>query len=168
MAVNITSNSIEVFPSTRRDISYQISSRSFNEKNAIAPIKRISENSSFIITDTYNANDSFEFIINGYYFKVTPASNIINAFENSNITSIYAYIIMDRGNNIEELYGIDDSTTGLYTGVNFQDTIPTESNYYLKLFERDSSTNTWSIPQSSKNKFSRDVVDVDVDGGVIS
>ena len=84
MAINLNSSSIEVYPSTRRDISYQISSRSFNEKNVIATIKRISENSSFMISDIFNGNDSLEFIINGYYFKVTPASNILNAFDNIN------------------------------------------------------------------------------------
>lgn len=82
MAINISSDSVEVYPSTRRDISYQISSRSFNEKNIVSTIKRIVENPSFVISDKFNGNSSFEFVINGYYFKVNPANNILNAFNN--------------------------------------------------------------------------------------
>ena len=123
MAINISSDSVEVYPSTRRDISYQISSRSFNEKNIVSTLKRAVENPSFVISDKFNGNSSFEFVINGYYFKVNPASNILNAFNNiDQIDSIYAYILIDSGNNIEELWGIDDNSTMLYTGLNFQAT----------------------------------------------
>lgn len=164
---NLKSNSVEVYPSTRRDTSYQKTSRMFNERNAIAPIKHLAENSSYVITTEFDANGAFEFVIDGYYFKINPARVLIEDAGTS--LKIFGYIILDTMNAITELYGVDDPTTSLYTGLNIvNNTVPNNSSASLLLLSRETSSGSWTIPNKSTIRYSRNTIDIDIDGGIIS
>lgn len=176
---NLRSDSIEVYPATRRDVEYQKTSRLFNEKNAIAPIQHIAEADSYIITnyDDLDSNGKFEFVIGGYYFKVDLLSAQADLLLNPELQqalNIYGYIIIDTLNSTHEIYGIDElvdengSGSKMYTGLNISSTVPYNASHSLLLFTRNSTSEDFGIPRSSMIRFSRNTVDVDIDGGVIS
>jgi len=119
-------------------------------------------NGTFIITkpieDTstgtlrYEPKNPFEFLIQGYWFRVAHTEDIYKAFTTS--TTIYAYIELDEyiinkdladDNKSEykyELKGRDD--TSVYTGLKLTDALPVGANIQaIKLFERKSTSSEW-------------------------
>ena len=171
----IKSSNIEIFPSTRR-ADYQLSARLMSEARIAGIINQLVDKDGFVITseDLYSIASPFEFNIKGYYFKVTDLPALFQNFSDS--TSIYAQIRLQSNEGYMEIVGQDDAhlsvpdgTDGYYYGVNFLSLQPaTEANsYFLKLFERASTSDSWSIVPSSWDKFNSTSLDFIVDGGKI-
>lgn len=167
----IASSNIKVFPSARRSDSYQRESRLFTENTVTGIIKHITEMESYVITNSFDVNDKFEFYIDGYLFTISKGSQILSSLEDITSTSIYAYITIDTGNSSFEITGqdIDSKYEGLVITDQFNNNWDSEPNiFYLKLLERSSaSSSDWSVPETSKIKFTRTSLDLDIDGGHI-
>ena len=163
----LSSSLISVFPSTKRSIT-QPSSRQMTEENIASIINKLIDMDGFVITDyntSTNVNNPFEFNIYGYHFVVTKAKDIQDLF--SSATSIYASITISQTGNFYELDGQDDITDGEYKGVVLSDSEPSGTGvHFLKLFEREDSNSTWSVPIASMIKLTN-VFAKGVDGGVI-
>lgn len=174
---------IIVFPSARR-VNKQASARLMSESSFVNIINKLIETDGFVITPEideapgYLSEESFEFNIHGYYFKVEHAQDIINLFDsNTNVNSIYANIYLDKNGNFYELKGQDYDSNGswVYQGVTFSDTNLSESSgqdkadYSLLLFNRESDTYgslQWVVPIESRIKFMYSFA-LGVDGGEI-
>ena len=133
----VNSSKVEVFPSTRRSAQYASSARLLSEKSFSRLINQIVDRDAFIIS--YNKDEnSIEFNIHGYYFKVTDFSTAIQSISTG--SKVYACIEIDDTSN--ELYGQDEGS--LYKGVYFTSAVPTEATsghtlYYLSLGTATSS-----------------------------
>lgn len=127
----VNSSKVEVFPSTRRSAQYASSARLLSEKSFARLVNQIVDRDAFIIS--YNSDENtIEFNIHGYYFRVTDFSSAIQSISAG--SKVYACI--EINNTSSELYGQDDGT--LYKGVYFTSTVPTEATsgntlYYLAL-----------------------------------
>lgn len=183
--MNITSDNIQVFPSTRRS-SYQVSARLMSESSFTNIVNRLIDTDGFVITpdtdvatsqeshSTATAYDVFEFNVHGYYFKISDIREVFNSFTSA--ISIYAKIVLDTpsfDSIYYELQGQDtnDGTTENpnyhYYGVEFTSSLPSGSNtYYLKLFERAGTSSAWTVPSDSRIKFRYGLQSVD--GGEIT
>lgn len=164
----LASGSVDVFPATRRSDEYQRRSRLITEYNFTNMVKLLTERPSYCVTKDYDANKPFEFYIYGYYFKISQASLLVSTTGAQG--TVYAYITLDTGNAIPEISGLDDE--GRYEGLNLTNTFSTEWDeqpnvHYLKLLEKNLNTGAWQVPTDSLVKFTRNSVELDVDGGQI-
>lgn len=160
----LSSSLISVFPSTKRSIT-QPSSRQMTEENIASIINKLIDMDGFVITDykSTNVNDPFEFNIYGYHFVVNEAEDIQTLFPSA--TSIYASITISQTGNFYELQGQDNNNS--YEGVNFSNSEPSGTGvHFLKLFERENTNSSWSVPVASMIKLTN-VFAKGVDGGVI-
>ena len=67
----MNSDKIFVFPCVSRDNDYDLKAKIMSEENITNLIKSITDNTSYVINDDLN---NLEFIIDGYYFKLTDYS----------------------------------------------------------------------------------------------
>ena len=165
--IKLSTDKITVFPVSNKPS--EPNSRLLTEYNLTHIVNRLVDKSSFVITsnDSDTIKDQtgpFEFNIEGYYVKIIDLKDLIEQF--SEVTSIYAKIGIKPSqadnNNFQELKGEEDEA-GLYTGVNFTDTIEAQSTveeasaiyYNLKLLEKSSASNNWQIPRESKVRFNQ-------------
>lgn len=158
----INSENIKVFPSTRR-VATQVDARLMTEASMVGIINQLIGKNGFVITQSFNANNPFEFNIFGYYFRVGQGSYVTSSFGSA--TEIWGKITLDT-TTYTELSGQDEDQ--VYKGLELVSSEPTASSTvkYLKLLEKVG--NTWRIPESSKLLFNDNQLDIDIDGGVIS
>ena len=179
----ISTSKIDVFPSARR-ASKQVSARLFTEYSVSGIVNKLIDTDGFVITDydstsSTAAGEVFEFNIHGYYFKVESAQDIFDLFSNASspAMAIYANIVLDESiNNYVELLGQDDlnqnTNTSVYEGVQFT-TWPIQPSqehptvYSLQLFARESVSYPWTVPSSSKVKFTSKSLELEIDGGEV-
>ena len=177
MATNIglsyaNSGDIAVFPVSNRGPGYNVESRLMTELNITNIVNKLVDMDGFVITDdaqleksTINngSNVSFEFNINGYYFKIKDLYNFLRqkVADDGNEAPSYvtAYIACEETNGFKELKTIETSDTGLdvdseFRGVGFHfDNNGYEENAFaesisyphLNLF-----TARWSGPQGAR------------------
>ncbi len=185
----LESSSIRVFPSARRNFQSSLS-RQVTEANLVSLVNRLLDVNSFVVSnDVESGLNEFAFNIKGYCFIVNKAGDITDLF--SSASNVYATIVIDGGPQegagnsqvasippeFYELIGIDNNNQ--YEGVFFSDYIPTisdiisnpEESYNYELYTLHILTNlngTWSIPDSSKIKFSLRSLGISlIDGGEI-
>lgn len=172
----LTSDKINVFPSTRRTYSQTAFSTRLMTESAIARlINKLIDYDGFVISEEINDNTIFELNIYGYYFQIT---NFV-AFLNSTFSSasdIYASIIIDPSGSpsYQELYvPAENASATTFQGLIFSSdgnpsvTLPT--NGFLKTLKIAVKENSnWIIPDESRAKFNlRSVGLLEIDGGVI-
>lgn len=184
MPTNISSYNIEIFPCTTRDIQFQRNARLFSEYNTSNLINQLLTKDGFITTKQDNLASSylFEFNIHGYNFRIFDNTKqiqsgfqyLISLFDDT-ATEIYAYITLDDNlRGYQEIIGSDDienPSTSQYSGLNLVTNIsdiPIENTYYLKIAEKQSSTNIWTTPIESYTIINNYNVDITlIDGGTI-
>lgn len=177
----LSSESVYVFPSTKRGHK-QVSARLLSEKTLSGIINKLLDTDGFVITkaDEFAYENPIQFNIHGYYFHVNNVQAIINALPPTS-TLIYANIVLKEEGNYLQLQGQDDETidpntsivtASIYQGLNFTAQAPLqpqadEEVHYILLLKRDSSDGEWYIPPESRYKFTKDSLDIIVDGGEI-
>lgn len=176
----LNSENILVFPSTKRG-SKQVSARLLSEATLTSIVNKFLDTDGFVITseDEYGLDNPFEFNIHGYYFRVATTREIINSLANSTL-AIYANIILKEEGNYLQLQGQDDETvdpntsivtSSIYKGINFSDNGPIVSGdgtvYSLLILQRDSTNSEWYVPADSRYKFTKESLDIEIDGGII-
>lgn len=161
----LDSNKVSVFPASHRN-NYISDARLLSEKNLVRLINQFTDTKSFIISENFVDGRTYEFNIEGYYFR------LLNFYASSAIGSgnyIYAEIVVEN----DELVctDVDNKFTGLsvYRSEYF---LPYEDGNIRRflILSRDSSTSDWSIPDESKLKFHARSIGIDVlaiDGGKI-
>ena len=139
----MNSNKVFVFPCVGRQIkdaggnalsNEDLKGKLMSEENVTNIIKSITDENSYVINDDL---DNLEFIIDGYYFKLSEYSLTGNK---------YAYITTTNS-SVGKLIVGDNSSTNVFGGLTITDTIPDVENY-LTLCEDG------KIPQISRIKFS--------------
>ena len=158
------SSKVKVFPSTRR-VATQVDARLITESSMVGIINQLIRKEGFVITDTYGANDPFEFNIYGYYFWIEKGSDLTSLVSGNDV---YASIKIDTSNDYHEIKGQDSSSQ--YQGLIIDGSAATAGSNEivksLKILEK--VNNNWVIPEASKIMFKEENVDIDIDGGVIS
>ena len=183
MPTYLSSYNVEIFPCTTRDIQFQRNARLFSEYNTSNLINQLITNDGFIITKQDNLATSylFEFNIHGYNFRILGNENtsgfayLTSLSDFSDATEIYAYITLDDNlRGYQEITGSDDienPNTSQYSGLNLVTNIsdiPIKNTYYLKIAEKQSSTNIWTTPIESYTIINNYNVDITlIDGGTI-
>lgn len=176
---NLASTKIKVFPSAKR-VGYQKDSRLITEASLVNIINQLIDVKSFVITpeDDLSADNPFEFNIGGYYFKVDKLSDLTNLFAGSQydtMQDIYATITISTDQHgYTELMGQDDDQGGtldppIYMGVTFSNTASSSSgDISLKVLHRESVSDSWVTPETSRFKYDSTAVELQIDGGIIS
>lgn len=171
MGTYLNTSKVKVFPSTRR-VQTQTTARLMTEAAMVGIINQLVSSESFIISpQTYSDSAPLEINIKGYYFKINNISDIVSNF--SSATDIYAYIVIDTSNEYyHELKGqdINSEYQGLYFDSSDSWSSPDANTetYKLKLFERGSTSDDWTMSKSSFIMFADINSDIDIDGGVVS
>ena len=168
----IGSNNIVMFPSAKRNPTYDSTSRLTTEYNLVNLVNRLvcndklSYGSGFVITNKIDStNKMLEFCIDGYYFRVEDYTQLVGLF--SNPSSIYAAISVSSDLRVfNELQPLDnqgnpltttaeyplDNSNGKFIGVNFLTSAPSTSGaMYLQILTK--SSGTWEIPEGSKIRY---------------
>lgn len=162
---NMSSTSVTVFPSSNRTVRYQRSARHLSEKNITGITNKVTDKDSYVITSTFPSSP-FEFVLGGYYFSVTGLSNFIDLQDFGSATAIYASIEIDATGAYATLYGQDDDSTGLYTGLDISPTQPVSPNW-IKILGRERVGQAWAVPKESMVKFAAKSLPLVIDGGEI-
>lgn len=111
---------------------------------------------SFVISETFDKTQDFEFLVNGYYVKIAPHSDELFIDELGNrLIDVYAVLIVDKHDeNYPLLDGLDD-VDGNFTGVMFVQNIndihldsEEKEGFYLHILHLDGDN--YTIPSSSK------------------
>ena len=163
----IDSQNIDVFPF--HDNRNNRNNRLLTEQNLIKLAKHPLANESFVISDSYNGEDSlFEFMLCGYHFSIKfDAKTVLNNKDTGTITAV-AYLNKETGT----LFGSDDNESNKFTALQLvsQDQTPTkpasDSTVTDANFEKMSldiltitETGAYVIPEESRRT---------IDGGVIN
>ena len=170
-SIYLATNKINVFPSTRR-VQTQTTARLMTEEAMVRIINQLIESDGFIISPSaFDLSAPLEFNIQGYYFNIATINDVISNFDSS--TEVYAYIVIDTSNQYYyELKGQDINSE--YQGLFITDDADWSSQdsdtitYKLKLFERETTSDTWGMAKESFVMFKDMSVDIDVDGGVVN
>lgn len=102
MAEYLSSDKINVFPSTRRIYSQDFSAKLMTELSIARSINMLMDTEGFVISKNLGAN--FQINIHGYYFQIENSSYIISLFSGqTGVTSIYASIIIETSTQYPEL-----------------------------------------------------------------
>lgn len=79
----VNSRQIRVFPSVGRS-NYDIESQLTNENNISQIVRSLCRNrKSYVLSNSLTANQPFEFVIHGFYFKILDATAAINDIRDS-------------------------------------------------------------------------------------
>lgn len=107
----IESDNIDVFPF--HDNRKNHNNRLLTEQNLIKLAKHPLENESFVLSDSYDGQDSlFEFILCGYHFSIKfDAETVLN--NNTGTITAVAYM----NNETDTLFGSDDNDLGKFTAL---------------------------------------------------
>ena len=161
----IDSQNIDVFPF--HDNRKNHNNRILTEQNLIKLAKHPLENESFVISDSYDENSLFEFMLYGYHFSIKfKAEDVLGGKDTGTITAV-AYLNNETGT----LFGSDDNESNKFTALQLvsQDQTPqppvtaltiTDANFkemsldILTIPKKD----TYVIPEESRRT---------IDGGVI-
>ena len=147
--VNFLSNSIKVFPTTKRDDRYDRNARFPSEFNLTSLVNRLTSRDAFVISG-FEVNSASNTLsggscnINGYYFVVNDADNPVNqslsdlkGSEGSVLCLSATFkstpITISDGSRLTfiELNGTDDKVTDyFYTGLNIEVVKTTNLNPY--------------------------------------
>lgn len=155
------SDNIFVFPSVQRTDKPE--SRNLSENNLTTMFRSlVSTDATYVISEGAVSNATkFEFVIDGYYFKLTPITtmsalfNALSSFGDSLSASIT--VNATTGSNFVELQGTDDDEE--YTGVEFFG----DGSGDLLLAVLNNAT-TWVVPQSSNRRYNGSSVYGVIDG----
>ena len=162
----IDSQNIDVFPF--HDNRNNHNNRLLTEQNLIKLAKHPLANESFVISDSYDENSLFEFMLYGYHFSIKfNAKTVLNNQETGTITAV-AYLNKETGT----LFGSDNELDGKFTALQLvsQDQTPTTpdsdstvTDANFKEMSLDiltiSEDGTYVIPEQSRRT---------IDGGVIN
>ena len=81
---------------------------------------------------------------------------------------MFASIEIDTTGAYATLYGQDDDSTGLYTGLNISSAEPVPQNgFWIKILERGRVGQAWAVPKESMVKFTAKSLPLVIDGGEI-
>lgn len=166
---NLSSNLINVFPSTRRIYPQEFSPKLMTEQAIVRSINTLMNKQGFVITEQFDQSKPVEFNIYGYYFQVKTGADILNLFseEDPAPTSIYAYIDIDDYNGYAELkVSAEEGSSSTFDGVTFTSTQPSSLANRYSVQVLSYINNQWIINPSSTAWFSIDLDEID--GGVIS
>ena len=153
------SDNIFVFPSVQR--TNKPESRNLSENNLTTMFRSlVSADATYVLNEgSVNGASKFEFVIDGYYFKLTPITSVEALFEALSDAgdALFASITVSTttGSNFVELQGVDDG--GEYKGVEF-------SNDEGDLLLAVRSDTTWVVPQSSNRRYNGSSVYGVIDG----
>lgn len=161
----LSSKNIKVFPSIGRDSTIDLNAELTNEKNLTQILRSIYRRDSFVISDNYSRDSSFEFVIHGYYFNATfDADSLSGEFTSGDKNNIYANIFVAKeienetsfqqlvniNTPSEETFNLD--TNGEFTGVLFSNGIISNDSYnvYSLLILTKKDDGDWIVPLDSK------------------
>lgn len=171
----IASEKLTVFPSTRRAGSKPLA-RLMSEQALVSIVNKLINLDGFVISSSSSITDSnpLEFNLYGYYFKIVNPITSLGLGTTFSSGSVYAHIEVVTSTSsdslqYEELFGQDDG--GKFTGLVIDDS-PTYTAQHGGIVKTlriaQFSNSSWSVPESSKVRFSRDSLDLSViDGGII-
>lgn len=163
----IDSQNIDVFPF--HDNRNNHNNRVLTEQNLIKLAKHPLDHNSYVLTERYVQNASFEFVLSGYYFSIPSfdCETLFTSLENGK--DVYAVAFIDDVS--QTLYGSDDdSQPSKFTGLQLvndvttatkpqQNTNITDQKYKtLPLKILTVVNNKFVIPEESRRT---------IDGGVI-
>lgn len=160
----IESDKIDVFPF--HDNRKNHNNRLLTEQNLIKLAKHPLENESFVLSDSYDGQDSlFEFILCGYHFSMKfDAETVLN--KNTGTIAAVAYLNNETGT----LFGSDDNDLGKFTALqlvskNQTPTPPTDSTVTDANFTK-MSLDILTVPEMGKYIIPEESRRT-IDGGVI-
>lgn len=165
----IDSNLIQMFPSANRNPVNDPTSRLTTEYNMVNLVNRLINNnndSSFVITQTLGSGDnSIEFSLAGYYFRIDNYNNIVNLFQSESpaATDIYAKVEISQSRYFSEIVatGSGASSSGKFpldtsdgfVGLEFVKDQPASASEIKWLHIMHKKGSTWEIPKESQVKF---------------
>lgn len=147
---NLTPDKVtKVFPCVSRE--NDLHSKLISEENITSLVRMVTDNNSFVINDSLS---DFEFVIDGYYFKVNIAK-----FFSDNPGPIFAQISYKSASPYRIIEG---DTDGAFGGIIFSTTEPSEGSPYLQLWDGE------KVPPNSKVKFTLQSTNISFDFGELS
>lgn len=176
----INGSNLRIFPASNRQAGGQQNNNWLTEFNISSLVNQfIGKSNGFVITEgdwdstegayEINPDNLFEFNIAGYYFRVTKAQNIIDAFAGSSTGGAsYVKFVKSKINDTTSTYeatiyiSTDDQYPVLQGGDNGAENQEGNSSYTLTLFQEKTIKGTESgtdskkyyIPTSSRLNFS--------------
>lgn len=170
----LSNESVHVFPISFDRASNPMA-RALSEDNIRSVVKSMSDQTSFVVSSNFNPVDIFEFVVDGYYVKLTPSVDNPLSFTSDDV---YAVIFLDTvSTKYPLLYGSD--TEDGFSGVIFVDSIDeslieslqpivavdAEGNTtklteyrYLQILHKGAD-GSYSVPDSSRTRFNFLLVD---------
>lgn len=161
--MNIESSKITVFPATKRDASYHITSRALSESNLTSIVNRFIDKDGFVISYKDNA---IEFNIHGYYIKITDIGSVASSLGGN---EIWASISVSGGDDgFVTIDGQDaipsQGSVSQYSGVDITTASKGTGYYNLRLLKKVGSA--WEVPAESEVAFTGRKLE-NIDGGDI-
>lgn len=171
----ISDSKIFVFPSVQR--TNKPESRNLSESNLTTMFRSlVSSDSTFVINEgNVDSATVFEFLIKGYYFKITDSSigslfsSLYGTLPSSGSINLYATITVTSTSGFDEIVGADSDNK--YQGVVFESSPTTGTGKHSLLLATGSvsvvggqSVASWSVPKSSNRRYNGSSVYGVIDG----
>lgn len=141
--MNINSENIKVFPTSKRDDKYDRNARFTSEQNLVSIVNRLTSLKSFVISGLTVEKKDSTWVLNegtaniyGYYFDIVEPVDITSISKGSKYLylriNVKSQSMTNSSLSFRELQGIDDSSGALtiYKGLEIlvSDTLPTEES----------------------------------------
>lgn len=160
--INLHNDKIHIFPSSISRTKNP-TAKIITENNLIKLVTSNTSLDSFVISESFDKEGIFEFIIHGYYVLLSGAPASPLSFTGDNV---YAHIFIDTSSPTNpQLWGHEELDQDIFTAVQFSDvetaTPPdlikdTYEHYVLCILTKNG--NSYDVPWSSKKT---------IDGGLI-
>lgn len=176
---------IEVFPISKQRPS-QPGARILSEQNLRKFIRGCTDKPSYVITKEFKLTDSFEFVIDGYYCKLSPDTDSGNlefaqfVYTKGSSEKIYAVIQYTEADKTTgyQILDLEEGETGsLVKGITFElikesETLSLGNNqvafHILNVSTNENGDINYVIPLDSKVRFEQSAFSqTEVDGGEI-
>ena len=160
--MNLHNAKIHVFPSSIARTNNP-TAKIITEHNLIKLITSNTSQDSFVISESFDKEGTFEFVIHGYYVLLTSTPTSPLLFTG---TPVYAHIFIDTSSPTNpQLWGHEDAGQDIFTAVEFTDTetatppdLIKDSYEHYALCILTKNGNSYDVPWESRKT---------IDGGLI-
>ena len=137
----ISSDKIKVFPSIGRKSEIDADAELMNEGNVSSIIRSLCrERKSYVLSKEFSASDEnpFEFVIYGFYFKITDVSSLSDR-------PLYAHITLKENTGNYQLLTISNSTVSNNSLQILDQNVGQSSQFQGVWFDKSSSGGTYTL-----------------------
>lgn len=159
----IESNNLTVFPISTPRTEINPVAHVLTERNLVSLTKNLLDYPSYVITESFTTNKPFEFVLDGYYFKIDKFSP--DKYADKGADKICAKIVLAEENS-ENNSGVTFQHIAGDSDAEFTGLVLSKDEGFVLLQKDNNNDDAWIIPDGSRRKFNSASVNVDIiDGG---